>query len=376
MRALVVGLGVSGMAAAIALSGAGWTPVIVERASARRTGGYFVGLFPAGKKAASQLGVLDRMHLRTPADHRTWAVDAGGERRRSIGFLDQPGQPEGTMRGDVEAALWDGLSPDIEIRFGTGPRALRQTADAAYVDLGAGDERFDLVIGADGLRSTVRRLAFGPDERFLRPARSMICTFSLDAPVPGYSGSDQLALVEPGRALWVFPYRDRPPTALFAYRAADVDVELRKDPAEALAARYADMGEPVPWVLDRLAHAPERLFDSVRQVRMPRWHRGRVLLLGDAAWCLTLYSGMGASTGMMGAAALGDALTSGLPLPRALGAWERTMRPTIRAHQLIAHVKGEGFVPSNPFNHGVRRLVVGQAAKLLIREPRPAIGLS
>ncbi|MDR7275793.1 FAD-dependent monooxygenase [Catenuloplanes atrovinosus] len=376
MRALVVGLGVAGMAAAIALSGAGWTPVIVERAPARRTGGYFVGLFPAGKKAASRLGVFDAMHLRTPADHRTWAVDAAGVRRRSVGFLDQPGQPEGTMRGDVEAALWDGLSPDTEIRFGTGPRSIRQAGDAVHVDLGAGPERFDLVVGADGLRSTVRRLAFGPDERFLRPNHSVICTFSLDGPVPGYSGSDQLALVEPGRSLWIFPYRDRPPTALFAYRARDVAAELRKDPAEALAARYAGMGGPVPWVLDRLGSAPERLFDSVQQVRMRHWHRGRVLLLGDAAWCLTLYSGMGASTGMMGAAELGDALTAEPTVARALRRWERRMRPTIRTHQLIAHVKGEGFVPSSPFNHGVRRVVVGQAAKLLIREPRPAMGLS
>ena len=372
----MVGLGVAGMAAAIALSGAGWTPVIVERAPARRTGGYFVGLFPAGKKAAARLGVLERMHLRTPADHRTWAIDAAGTRRRSIGFLDQPGQPEGTMRGDVEAALWAGLPADTDIRFGVSPVALRQDSAGAHVTFDDGHtERFDLVVGADGLRSTVRRLAFGPDERFLRPATSMICTFSLDGPVPGYSGSDQLALVEPGRALWVFPYRDRPPTALFAYRAQDIAAEQRLGPVAALTARYAGLGGPVPFALDALRRAPERLFDSVQQVRMRHWHRGRVLLLGDAAWCLTLYSGMGASTGMMGAAALGDVLTAGLPLPRALRQWERAMRPTIRAHQLIAHVKGQGFVPSNPFNHGVRRVIVGQAAKMIIGRPRPAIGL-
>lgn len=374
----MVGLGVAGMAAAIALSGAGWKPVIVERAPQRRTGGYFVGLFPPGKKAASRLGVLDRMHLRTPADHRTWAVDADGGRRRSIGFLDQPGQPEGALRGDVEAALWNGLADGAEIRFGVSPVAIRQDSLGARVTFDSGDEEhFDLVIGADGLRSTVRRLAFGPDERFLRPTNSVICTFSLAGQVPGYSASDQLALVEPGRALWVFPYRDRPPTALFAYRVPDVAAELRRDPFVALSARYAGMGGPVPYALEGLRTAPEYLFDSVQQVRMGRWHRGRVLLLGDAAWCLTLYSGMGASTGMMGAAALGDALAAQpRNLTAALRDWERRMRPTIRTHQLIAHVKGQGFVPSNPFNHGVRRLIIAQAAKLLVRKAGPAIGIS
>ncbi len=372
----MVGLGVAGMAAAIALSGAGWKPVIVERAPQRRTGGYFVGLFPPGKKAAARLGVLERMHLRTPPDHRTWAVDASGDRRRSIGFLDQPGHPEGTMRGDVEAALWNGLASHAEVRFGVSPTAIAQDETGAHVAFSdGGAESFDLVIGADGLRSTVRRLAFGPDERYLRPTNSVICTYALTGQVPGFSGSDQIALVEPGRALWVFPYRDRPPTALFAYRVDDVGLELRKKPADALAARYGGMGGPVPYALAALRDAPECLFDSVQQVRMRRWHRGRVLLLGDAAWCLTLYSGMGASTGMMGAAALGDALTAQpLDLTAALRDWERRMRPTIRAHQLIAHVKGEGFVPSNPFNHGVRHLVVSQAAKLLIR--KPAISLS
>jgi 2-polyprenyl-6-methoxyphenol hydroxylase-like FAD-dependent oxidoreductase len=372
----VVGLGVAGMAAAIALSGAGWKPVIVERAAQRRTGGYFVGLFPPGKRAAARLGVLDRLHLRTPADHRTWAVDADGGRERSVGFLDQPGHPEGTLRGDVEAALWDGL--DADVRFGVSPVSIRQDLAGAHVSFSdGGTESFDLVVGADGLRSTVRRLAFGPDERFLRPTNSVICTFSLTRPVPGFSASDQIALVEPGRALWVFPYRDRPPTALFAYRVPDVAAELRREPVAALSARYDGMGGPVPYALEALRHAPERLFDSVQQVRMRRWHRGRVLLLGDAAWCLTLYSGMGASTGMMGAAALGDALTAQpRDLTAALRDWERQMRPTIRTHQLIAHVKGQGFVPSNPFNHGVRRLIVSQAAKLILRGPGPAVGFS
>ncbi|SNY53634.1 FAD-dependent monooxygenase [Paractinoplanes atraurantiacus] len=355
-RALVVGLGIAGMAAAVRLRSIGWTTVVVERTPQRRTGGYFVGLFPSGERAARDLGVLSTMHLRTPADHRTWAVDGSGARQRSVGFLDQPGHPDGVLRGDIEAALWEKLDGQAEVRLGTEPVHIEQTARAARVtlrDSATGEtyeQEYDLVVGADGLRSTVRRLVFGPHEQFMRSLHTIICAFSLDRQVSGYGDHEQIVIAEPRRALWIFPFRDHPPTALFTYRTDDIDAQFRGERADVLAARFAglDAGGIVTQALGALRHAPQALFDSVHQVRMPRWHRGRVVLIGDAAWCLTLFSGMGASSGMIGAVALGDELARAPEsIGDALRAYDKRMRPLVRRHQRLAYVKAQLFVPSS-----------------------------
>jgi 2-polyprenyl-6-methoxyphenol hydroxylase-like FAD-dependent oxidoreductase len=116
-RALVVGLGVAGMATATGLRQAGWTPVIVERAPERRTGGYFVGLMSEGRQAAIDLGIADQLHTRNPSDGgKAWSLDRRGNREPGVGFLHQPGDPAAVLRGDVEAALWQGIS-GVDVRF-------------------------------------------------------------------------------------------------------------------------------------------------------------------------------------------------------------------------------------------------------------------
>lgn len=174
-RALVVGLGIAGLSAAIGLRKAGWRPVIVERAPERRRGGYFVGIFPDGKKAANDLGMTRHLHTRNPTDGKDWTVQRSSSLRAGAGFLDRPGGPYAVVRGDIEDALWRTLEEagGAEVRFDTCPVHLDQAPGAVHVRLreqttGAESiQQFDLAIGADGVRSTVRELVFGPAEQFL-----------------------------------------------------------------------------------------------------------------------------------------------------------------------------------------------------------------
>lgn len=133
--------------------------MIVEKAPARCSGGYMVALFGTGQIAAQQLGILDRMHNRASlvpgieVDRRGRTRPGDVDRRRSR-------HPVDPLRGDAESAAFDGLPADVQIRYSTTPTALREDDDGVDVTLldtasaRSVTERFDLVVGADGLRST------------------------------------------------------------------------------------------------------------------------------------------------------------------------------------------------------------------------------
>lgn len=353
-RALIVGMGIAGLATAMRLREIGWEPVIVERAPERRAAGYFVGLFETGRATAQRMGVLDAIGNRTDHDGMTYNVDRSGTKRRpGMGYGDLPGEPRLILRGDIESALYDQVAGTTEIRYGTSPVALDEHAEGVDVTLrtedGEATERFDLVVGADGLRSTVRRLVFGPDEELLRPLNHIIGVALLKEQVPGFGPSDGLILTEEGRSVWVFGFADHTPTVMFSYRTDDEDAQFRGAPIDRLRAAFGP--EPAGPILEHLfgqfEAADDSLFDSVHQVEMPTWHTDRVVLVGDAAWCLTLYSGMGASTGMAGADLLGTTLARNPGnTARALREWEQRLRPFIEVQQRSGRTDGLAmFVP-------------------------------
>ncbi|WP_440073312.1 FAD-dependent monooxygenase [Streptosporangium sp. OZ121] len=361
-RVLVVGLGVSGTASALRLRKAGWDVVVLEKAAERRRGGYFLTLFGTGITAAERLGI--EVPNRFSTDIAYYNVDRAGRRRRGMGFTEAvAGESRPVVRGDVEQAAFDALPEDVEIRYSSVPVALRQDAESVRVDIedrAAGTvttERFDLVVGADGLRSTVRRLAFGPDEGRLHRLGYMLAACALPGPVPGFRGTDGIVMSELGRSAWVFAFADRPPTVLFNYRTDDVDGEFTRPAIDSLRAVFGPepTGATLGWLLDRFEQAPDRLFDTAEQVRLDTWHQGRVVLVGDSAWCLTLYSGMGASSGLAGADVLGTMLER-YPgdVPRALRAWEERLRPFIEFHQGSGMAMRKLFVPAGRTEYGLR----------------------
>jgi 2-polyprenyl-6-methoxyphenol hydroxylase-like FAD-dependent oxidoreductase len=366
-RALVVGLGISGIATALRLRQIGWQPVVIEKAPARRSGGYFVGLFGAGKAPAERLGILERMSDRTSVDGAAFQIDRTGSRWPSLGFRDLPGNPRLLLRGDVERAAFEALPADVEVRYSTVPVGITQDDDGVDVTLRntADDttvvERFDLVVGADGLRSTVRPLAFGPNEDYLHRLNHMVAAFELPEALSDLASEDGATLLEPGRSLWIFPFVDHAPTALLCWRTEDVDAEFTGPPVDRLRAVFGPepLGRALREVLAVMEQTDEMLFDSVEQVRMDRWSRGRVVLVGDSAWCVTLWAGMGVSAGLAGADLLGSMLERHPhDISRALDEWEAQLRPYIDYYQTMGIAQRGFFMPYNHFQIALRKAIV------------------
>ncbi|GAA4581415.1 FAD-dependent monooxygenase [Micromonospora coerulea] len=364
-RALVVGLGISGMATALRLRQIGWTPVIIERAPTRRTGGYFIALFGGGRPPAQRLGILDKLNDRA-AVGADYEIDRAGNRRPGLGYKDLPGSPWMMARGDVEEAAFAALPADVEIRYSTVPTRIDQYADGVDVTLtNTADgisvaERFDLVVGADGLRSTVRSLVFGPHEKYLRRLNYMAVAFQLPRPLSGLNQNDGAILTEHNRSMWLFPFADRPPTVLLNYHTDDVDAEFTQPPAQRVRAAFGPepTGRTLGEVFDALEAADNLLFDSVEQVHMDGWHRGRVVLVGDSAWCVTLYAGMGVSAGISGADLLGTMLERHPEdMTHALAEWERTLRPNIEVFQRNGIQQRQIFVPATAVEFAVRKVM-------------------
>lgn len=379
-KALVVGLGISGISTAIALKQAGWEPAVVERAPGRRKGGYFIGLFGMGRHGAAHLGALAGLHDRRGEHAVNYAADRSGITGYALGFADAPRGfgPWMMLRGDVEEATFNALPDDVEIRFNTHPVDIWQNASGVRVTLENSEtgtqteESYDLLVGSDGIHSQVRELVFGPRERYLNSLGCMICAFTLPQNPPGLKPDEGLTLAEPGRSFWVFPFTDHPATVLFTYTTDDPQAERKKNPKQRIREVYgpAPYGQYMEYALDVLDATDEFLFDTTDQVKMDSWYHGRVVLVGDSAWCPTLYSGMGATSGIGGADLLGAALRKHPDdLDAALNRWEEILRPKVAEFQRMGATVGRrNFVSRTQKELDTRNRLAG-ITRTLIQNP-------
>ncbi|WP_257555954.1 FAD-dependent monooxygenase [Sphingobium sp. CFD-2] len=341
-RALVVGGGIAGPTVANALSKAGWAPTIVEKAPERRKGGYFVGVFASGRRTAERLGILKYMTNRTPTPSINYEGDRLGNRKLGISFSSVPGGPWMTVRGDVEEAAFAALDPAIPVHFSTTPTKIEQIGKKVRVELhntatnSRTEEEYDLVIGADGLRSTVRQMVFGPHSKYLRRLNAMLVAYELRSEIPGIPQGEGYIIGEVGHTFAVYPFKDRPPTVLWSYKTNDVDAEFTQPLPDRLRQVYGPepLGPIMERALEELQNAPQFVFDSVEQPVLDTWYKGRVVLVGDSAWCPTLYSGLGISAAFAGGELLAHELKrSPGNVEQALQTWEAKFRPYAEFYQ-------------------------------------------
>lgn len=353
-RAAVVGAGIAGLAAALRLHQQGWDVVVIERAPSRRSGGYLVNLHGPGYDAAERLGLLPALAARDIGFFTSVLIHADGrEKLRIPAAVTEAAVGKRALsvfRGDLESALYDAVAEFADIRFGITVRAITQTAEEVEVTLSDDTHlRAELLVGADGVHSQVRELVFGAESEYFVDLGHMVGAFPLKTSPAHMPDGVGHTFIGPGRTAAVMNMGPERSSAFFAYRCPDPNAELALGPAPALTRAFGDLGGGVTDALAQLEADPApAYFDTVGQIVMNRWSQGRVVLLGDAAWCVTVFAGYGAALALDGANQLGTALAApDQDIPTALQTWETTLRPEVTKRQALARKGIARFAPSS-----------------------------
>jgi 2-polyprenyl-6-methoxyphenol hydroxylase-like FAD-dependent oxidoreductase len=312
MDVLISGASIAGPAAAYWLGRFGFRPTIVEVAPALRTGGAAVDF-----RGPLHMGVLERMGVVDALR----AVETGGTAMR---FVDSRGDklmewPSGlaggeleVLRGDLARVLCDAGKDHTEYLFGDRIAAMTETPGGVEVRFESGlERRFDLVIGADGVHSGVRRLAFGPEEQFVKHLGYYVAGW--DVPNEWGLNRDMVLHNEPGRMMSVGGDHHNPAhaSAFAAFASPPLSYDRRNldEQRQILRDRYAGMGWLAPRLLEFMDTAPDLYFDQICRVDNPAWTKGRVALVGDAA-CGATIGGQGNGTAIVSAYVLAGELAA------------------------------------------------------------------
>lgn len=351
---LVSGAGIAGPSIAYWLGRYGYDVTVVERASAPRYGGAAVDFRGDQLALLEHMGVLADIRANQTDMGEQVVIDAAGRRLAGLPSFVFSGEVE-IDRGDLARILHEHSADAAEYVFGDHVTALRQRDDAVEVTFAHGAAReFGLVIGADGLHSAIRRLAFGDEARF----RTDLGYYTAAFTVPNTFGIDHSALLynEPDRYVSVGSGRDPASVTVgFVFAAEQRDHDRRDVDAQRriVAEHLAGVGWRTPELLAAMWEASDLYFDSLSQIRLDRWSKGRVVLLGDAAWCAGP-GGNGTGHAMLGAYTLaGELAAAGGNHQIAFERYERAMRPTIEKSQKFAAKAGSFLAP--PTERKIRR---------------------
>ncbi|GAB4084705.1 FAD-dependent monooxygenase [Myceligenerans cantabricum] len=355
MRAIVCGAGIAGLAAAGRLQHHGWEVLVVDAAPGPREQGYMIDFFGPGFQAVTAMGLAPRLReAASPVDVFRY-IDARDRTTVGVGYsrftkaLD--GEIVSIMRPALEHLLREALPGAVELRYGTTITRI----DDDDVELSDGTSTAaDLVVGADGIHSRVRSLVFGPESERLRPLGMHTGAYVFTDPEMYQEVRRQFVLTESlNRQMGFYGIGDDRVAVFAVHRTPDP--ELPADPREALRREHAGLGDLADRALARCPPPGEIYYDLVAQIDTPRWHAGRVVLIGDAAHAVSLVAGQGASLGVAGAYVLAERLHRTGSVAEGLADYERLWRPVA------------GGVQANARDRAADWFVPATTAKLLLR---------
>jgi 2-polyprenyl-6-methoxyphenol hydroxylase-like FAD-dependent oxidoreductase len=352
---LIAGASIAGPALAYWLNRAGFETTIVERAPAPRTGGQAIDIRGKALAVVKEMGLLERIYdMRTRLKGMTILDAAGNEASRTEERTMTSGRFAGgdveIFRDDLADLLIEASRPATEYVFDDTVVGLNGRANGVTVTFQKASPRtFDLVFGADGLRSSVRQMAFGDDRRFLKPLGVGIAIYA----TPNMLDLEdwQIGFRAPSFGFVVYPTRDNRELRInFAFgMKPDEDLRGDLDAQKALIVqRCGHMGGPVPGLLGALKNVDDIYFGPLSLVQMPAWSKGRIALVGDAGYCPSPFSGQGSSLALVGAFVLAKELArSRGDHVAAFARSEARLRPYVRLNQDMVDVNRPGSTPDD-----------------------------
>jgi 2-polyprenyl-6-methoxyphenol hydroxylase-like FAD-dependent oxidoreductase len=365
MRIVINGVGIVGPTLAYWLRKAGHDVLLVEAAPQLRGGGYIIDFGLVGYDVAEKMGLIPRIRELGYQVKEMRFVDRHGRKRGGMSSdvvrrLLQ-GRYTSLRRSDLAATIYGALDGAVETMFGDSVARIEEEGRCVRVSFDRAPPReVDLVIGADGLHSRVRRLAFGPDVGVEVSLGYYVAAFELE----GYRPRDELVYIGygvPGRQIFRFSLRNDKTLFLFALRDEYLMTEKLSSEQErkaALAHVFADVGWECQEILAAMASVRDIYFDRVSQIRMERWTKGRTALVGDAAACVSLLAGEGAGLAMAEAYILaGELCNCGGDHGAAFARYQERLMPFLKRKQASAAKFASSFAPKTTFGITFRNLV-------------------
>ena len=358
--AVIVGAGVAGLSAAWWLNRIGWRTVVIERAPNLRAGGYMMSLSGPGYETARRMGLLGRLEqVRQPGGKSIYFDKHGREllRLRHRDFLkDVPYLV--LRRSDLVKALAEITENNCDLRLSTEVAHMEPGSEKVAVTLSDGNMiEAELVVAADGVGSNTRRKMFAPDSEVKKPLGYRFAAY--DVPDTLAPHADFLAYAAPGRISEFYRLSEGRLAALHVWTRPAPVREASPSAFDELSEVFSDDHRNVQDIIAAGAgEGRPLLIDDMMLVEASVWSRGRVVLAGDAAHCITLISGQGAGMAMTGAAVLAEEIGKRGDIDDALVAYEARMRGPIGRLQQRSRNIARWFVPNSPLSFHLRNMIL------------------
>ncbi|MCJ1396188.1 hypothetical protein MMC18_009077 [Xylographa bjoerkii] len=352
-RILICGAGVAGSILAFWLAKHDFQVVVIERSKAEQKAGQGIEIEEPALKVVKSMGILDKLNEKKTGEIGFDLVD---QQSRSYGKFEVGGiSPTGSlelMRGDLTEVLYKSAdeSANVTYQFETTIQSLRQTQDKVIVNLENRNnkttkvEEFDFVVGADGVRSRTRQLVMGSPEKLncFKPVGAFVAYFSITKEDQDWPYS-RLCQFTDRRVLWIRPTREESKTtSVYLIHVCDDVPTLRRANAagdrlkqkEAFAELYSGLGWETPRVIEQMMKAENFYSDELVQVKLEKWSQQRVVLLGDAAWAPSPFTGQGNQLAIIGAWVLAQEMSKNRS-PVAFEKYEKRLRSYVEDAQNI-----------------------------------------